>query len=156
MKGTATRAVTPGLTFPGWIADHARERYLIAMLGKDAHRAAQVWAARGISRIYHLREQGMRAVQAYLEGIWGEAAARFRLLTENTEEAVGTVSTAFRMSFDIACSVQQSTRSRVSCVFSRPGNSALFGKYRIGLGEKWQSSVALPTAGRVVLSKDAL
>jgi len=106
VKGTATRAVTPGLTFPGWIADHARERYLIAMLGKDAHRAAQVWAARGISRIYHLREQGMHAVQAYLEGIWGEAAARFRLLTENTEEAVGTVSAPFRMSFDIACSVQ--------------------------------------------------
>jgi hypothetical protein len=27
----------------------------------------------------------MQAVQAYLEGIWGEAAARFRLLAENTE-----------------------------------------------------------------------
>jgi hypothetical protein len=26
----------------------------------------------------------VRAVQDYLEGVWGEAAARFRLLAENT------------------------------------------------------------------------
>ncbi len=38
----------------------------------------------GTRRIYHLREEGLEAVQAYLEGVWGEAAARFRLLTENT------------------------------------------------------------------------
>jgi DNA-binding transcriptional ArsR family regulator len=43
----------------------------------------------GTRRIYHLREQGMHAVQAYLEGIWGEAVARFRLLAENTERAPG-------------------------------------------------------------------
>ena len=41
--------------------------------------------AQGTRRIYHLRDEGMRAVQAYLEGIWGEAAARFRLLAENTD-----------------------------------------------------------------------
>jgi len=41
--------------------------------------------ARGTRRIYHLQEQGMLAVQAYLEGVWGEAASRFRLLAENTE-----------------------------------------------------------------------
>ena len=40
--------------------------------------------AQGTRRIYHLQEQGMHAVQAYLEGIWGDAAARFRLLAENT------------------------------------------------------------------------
>jgi DNA-binding transcriptional ArsR family regulator len=40
--------------------------------------------AQGTRRIYHLRDEGMRAVQAYLEGIWGEAAGRFRLLAENT------------------------------------------------------------------------
>jgi len=40
--------------------------------------------AQGTRRIYHLREQGLQAVQEYLEGIWGEAAARFRLLAENT------------------------------------------------------------------------
>jgi DNA-binding transcriptional ArsR family regulator len=42
--------------------------------------------ARGTRRIYHLQEQGMQAVQAYLEGIWGEAAVRFRLLAESTDE----------------------------------------------------------------------
>jgi DNA-binding transcriptional ArsR family regulator len=41
--------------------------------------------AQGTRRIYHLQEEGMRAVQAYLEGIWGDAAARFRMLAENTE-----------------------------------------------------------------------
>jgi DNA-binding transcriptional ArsR family regulator len=38
----------------------------------------------GTRRIYHLREEGLVAVQSYLEGVWGEAAARFRLLAENT------------------------------------------------------------------------
>jgi DNA-binding transcriptional ArsR family regulator len=42
--------------------------------------------ARGTQRIYHLQEQGMHAVQAYLERIWGEAAVRFRLLAENLPE----------------------------------------------------------------------
>lgn len=37
----------------------------------------------GTRRIYRLQEQGMRAVQAYLEQVWGEAAARFRLVAEN-------------------------------------------------------------------------
>jgi len=42
--------------------------------------------AQGIRRIYHLRADGLLAIQAYLEGIWGNAAARFRLLAENTGE----------------------------------------------------------------------
>jgi DNA-binding transcriptional ArsR family regulator len=50
---------------------------------KDAGMVAE--QARGTRRIYHLREQGMQAVQEYLEGIWGEAAARFRLVAENTD-----------------------------------------------------------------------
>ncbi len=41
--------------------------------------------AQGTRRIYHLQAQGMLAVRAYLEGVWGEAAARFRLMAENTE-----------------------------------------------------------------------
>jgi DNA-binding transcriptional ArsR family regulator len=45
--------------------------------------------ARGTRRIYHLQEEGMHAVQAYLEGVWGEAAVRFRLLAENTGETPG-------------------------------------------------------------------
>jgi DNA-binding transcriptional ArsR family regulator len=40
--------------------------------------------ADGNRRIYHLEGGGVRAVQDYLEGVWGEAAARFRLLAENT------------------------------------------------------------------------
>ena len=45
--------------------------------------------AEGTRRIYHLQEQGLHAVQAYLEGVWGEAAARFRLLAENSERTLG-------------------------------------------------------------------
>ena len=54
---------------------------------KDAGLVAE--QARGTRRIYHLQEQGMRAVREYIEGIWGEAAARFRLLAENTEHRPG-------------------------------------------------------------------
>ena len=43
--------------------------------------------AEGTRRIYELQDEGVRAIQAYLEGIWGEAAARFRLLAENTKRA---------------------------------------------------------------------
>ena len=50
---------------------------------KDAGLVAE--QAQGTRRIYHLRERGAGAVQEYLEGVWGEAAARFRLLAENTE-----------------------------------------------------------------------
>ena len=41
---------------------------------------------RGTRRIYRLQGEGPVAVQAYLERVWGEAAARFRLLAENTRE----------------------------------------------------------------------
>src|ERR1700728_4056663 len=46
--------------------------------------------AQGTRRIYHLQEQGMQAVQAYLERVWGEAAARFRLLAEQTAPPSGS------------------------------------------------------------------
>ena len=52
---------------------------------KDAGMVAE--QARGTRRIYHLQEEGLRAVQAYLEGIWGEAAVRFRLLAENLDRS---------------------------------------------------------------------
>jgi DNA-binding transcriptional ArsR family regulator len=54
---------------------------------KDAGMVAE--HAQGTRRIYHLQEQGMRAVQAYLEGIWGDAATRFRLFAENTQRTSG-------------------------------------------------------------------
>jgi DNA-binding transcriptional ArsR family regulator len=42
--------------------------------------------ASGTKRIYHLQEQGMDAIQSYLQDVWGQAAARFRLVAENTTE----------------------------------------------------------------------
>ena len=51
---------------------------------KDAGMVAE--RAEGTRRIYHLQERGLDAVREYLERVWGEAAARFRLLAENTGE----------------------------------------------------------------------
>ena len=39
---------------------------------------------RGTRRIYRLHDEGVEAVRGYLERVWGEAAARFRLVAENT------------------------------------------------------------------------
>jgi DNA-binding transcriptional ArsR family regulator len=39
---------------------------------------------RGTRRIYRVRESGLDAVRTYLEQVWGESAARFRLLAENS------------------------------------------------------------------------
>jgi DNA-binding transcriptional ArsR family regulator len=50
---------------------------------KDAGMVAE--RAEGTRRIYHLQERGLDAVREYLERVWGEAAARFRLLAENTD-----------------------------------------------------------------------
>lgn len=44
---------------------------------------------RGTRRIYRLHDQGLAAVQAYLERVWGEAAARYRLLAENVPSRTG-------------------------------------------------------------------
>lgn len=38
----------------------------------------------GTRRIYALRSEGIDAVEAYLQRVWGEAAGRFRLVAENT------------------------------------------------------------------------
>ncbi len=38
----------------------------------------------GTRRIYQLHDQGVEAVRAYVERVWGEAAARYRLLADNT------------------------------------------------------------------------
>jgi len=38
----------------------------------------------GTRRIYQLHDQGIAAVQAYVERVWGEASARFRIVAENT------------------------------------------------------------------------
>jgi DNA-binding transcriptional ArsR family regulator len=41
--------------------------------------------ARGTRRLYSLHGEGVRAVEAYLTQVWGDAATRFRLLAENTD-----------------------------------------------------------------------
>jgi DNA-binding transcriptional ArsR family regulator len=38
----------------------------------------------GTRRIYFLRTEGVDAMRGYLEQIWGETAARFKLAAENT------------------------------------------------------------------------
>ena len=38
----------------------------------------------GTRRIYQLHDEGVEAVRAYVERVWGEAAARFRLLATNS------------------------------------------------------------------------
>ena len=42
--------------------------------------------AEGTRRLYRLHGEGIAAVREYLEEVWGEAAARFRLLAENTDD----------------------------------------------------------------------
>jgi DNA-binding transcriptional ArsR family regulator len=39
--------------------------------------------AEGTRRLYRLHDEGIAAVQAYLEQVWGDAAARFKLLGDN-------------------------------------------------------------------------
>ncbi len=40
--------------------------------------------AEGTRRLYRLHDEGIEAVRAYLEQVWGETAARFRMAAENT------------------------------------------------------------------------
>jgi DNA-binding transcriptional ArsR family regulator len=41
--------------------------------------------ADGARRLYHLQDQGLEEIRAYLERVWGEAGTRFRLTAANTE-----------------------------------------------------------------------
>jgi DNA-binding transcriptional ArsR family regulator len=45
---------------------------------------------RGTRRIYRLQAEGVEAVQRYLVQVWGDAAARFRLVAENTDTEPGS------------------------------------------------------------------
>jgi DNA-binding transcriptional ArsR family regulator len=38
----------------------------------------------GTRRLYHLESDGVESIQTYLLGVWGEAAARFQMLADNT------------------------------------------------------------------------
>ena len=37
----------------------------------------------GARRLYRLHDEGIEAVRAYLEQVWGEASARFGMLADN-------------------------------------------------------------------------
>jgi DNA-binding transcriptional ArsR family regulator len=39
--------------------------------------------AEGTRRLYRLHDEGIAAVQAYLQQVWGDAAARFKLVADN-------------------------------------------------------------------------
>jgi DNA-binding transcriptional ArsR family regulator len=39
----------------------------------------------GTRRLYRIRQEGVEAVRKYLEAVWGEAAARFRIVAENVD-----------------------------------------------------------------------
>jgi hypothetical protein len=39
--------------------------------------------AEGTRRLYRLQQEGPEAVRAYLEQVWGDAAARFKMTAEN-------------------------------------------------------------------------
>jgi DNA-binding transcriptional ArsR family regulator len=43
------------------------------------------YSAEGTRRLYRLHDEGLDAVRAYLQEVWGDAAARFRLLADNTD-----------------------------------------------------------------------
>jgi DNA-binding transcriptional ArsR family regulator len=40
----------------------------------------------GTRNVYRLRAEGVEAIRAYFASVWGEAAARFRLVAENTDD----------------------------------------------------------------------
>ena len=40
--------------------------------------------AEGTRRLYRLHDEGIEAVRAYLEQVWGETAVRFKHAAENT------------------------------------------------------------------------
>jgi DNA-binding transcriptional ArsR family regulator len=62
----------------------SRHLRLLKQAGLVADRADE-----GTRRLYRLDDEGIAAVREYLEHVWGEAAARFRLAAENTSERTG-------------------------------------------------------------------
>ena len=50
----------------------------------------------GTRRIYRLHDEGIDAVRAYLERVWGEAAARFSLVASNSRPSRPPASTGRR------------------------------------------------------------
>lgn len=62
------------------ISRPAVSRHLALLKGADL----VTEEAQGTRRIYRLHEKGIEAVQAYLQTVWGDAAARFQITAANT------------------------------------------------------------------------
>jgi DNA-binding transcriptional ArsR family regulator len=43
--------------------------------------------AEGTRRLYRLHDEGVKAMRAYMESLWGEVAARFTIAAQNTTPA---------------------------------------------------------------------
>lgn len=43
--------------------------------------------AEGTQRIYRLHDAGAETMAAYMQQVWGEATARFRIVAENTQDS---------------------------------------------------------------------
>ena len=62
------------------ISRPAVSRHLKLLSGAGLVAAEQ----QGTRRLYRLQDEGIEAVRAYVEQVWGDAAARFRIAAENT------------------------------------------------------------------------
>ena len=64
------------------VLDALGERHRRAILRLLPHRPPA-----GNERIYEIHAQGIGALKAYVDEVWGEAIARFRLLADNSPVA---------------------------------------------------------------------
>jgi len=79
---------------------------------KDAGMVAE--EARGTRRIYHLQAEGMQAVQAYLENVWGDAADTVSLVRREYRRRGDKMNSPLKMSFEVACSAEHAFRTWTS------------------------------------------
>lgn len=75
-RGRSVGALAAGMP----ISRPAVSRHLAVLKGAGL----VVEEAQGTRRIYRLHDDGIRAVQEYLESVWGEAARRFQIAADNT------------------------------------------------------------------------
>ena len=81
----------------------------------QAGRPRPVEEPSGTRRIYRLHDEEIEAVRAYLEQVWGEAAARFSVLVASNTSAVtrtpARMIEPIRLRFELACPADTHSRS---------------------------------------------
>jgi hypothetical protein len=65
------------------LADPHR-RAILELLHDGARSVREIYGTR---RLYRLHDEGLDAVRVYLTEVWGNAAARFRLVADNSDPA---------------------------------------------------------------------